>query len=243
LRRSYSRGPIPRPEIQRKHKINDEIQGSELRVIDSTGEQLGVIPRKKALDVARERGLDLVLIAPQAKPPVCKIIDYGKFAYEQQKREKAQKKAQQQQELKEIRLRAGTDTHDLEFKMRHSREFLEKGHKVKATVMFRGREIVHKDLGAELLQKFIDGLADISKIDQAMKSEGRFLSVTLAPDATKMKAIKKAEKAEKAEKQGKPARSARASKAAKAESEDVANEMDPSEDTESTETTETTAGE
>jgi len=187
---------MPRPEIQRKHKINDEIQGNELRVIDSDGGQLGVLPRKKALDLARERGLDLVLIAPQAKPPVCKIIDYGKFAYEQQKREKAQKKAQQQQELKEIRLRAGTDTHDLDFKMRHSHEFLEKGHKVKATVMFRGREIVHKDLGYDLLQKFIDGLADVSKVDQEIKSEGRFLTVTLAPDATKKKVAKKTEQVE-----------------------------------------------
>ena len=198
MRRSYSRGPILRPETQRKHKINDEIQGSELRVIDSGGEPLGVLPRRKALDLARERGLDLVLIAPQAKPPVCKIIDYGKFAYEQQKREKAAKKAQHQQELKEIRLKPGTDTHDLEFKMRHSREFLEKGHKVKATVMFRGREIVHKDLGYELLQKFVDGLIDIAKVDQDMRSEGRFLSVTLAPDPTKVKkpAPKKSEGAD-----------------------------------------------
>ena len=187
---------MPRPEQKRKHKINDEIQGSELRVIDASGEPLGVVTRKKALDTARERGLDLVLIAPQAKPPVCKIIDYGKFVYEQQKREKAQKKAQHQQELKEIRLKPGTETHDLEFKMRHAREFLEKGHKVKATVMFRGREIVHKDLGREILQKFIDGLEDISKVDQGMRSEGRFLNVTLAPDSTK-KPKKKKEEEEK----------------------------------------------
>ena len=196
MRRPYFRGPIPRPEQKRKHKINDEITANEVRVIDATGEQLGVISKRDALQKAREAEMDLVLIAPQAKPPVCKIIDYGKFTYEQQKREKEQKKAQTQKELKEIRLRAGTDTHDLEFKTRHAREFLEKGHKVKATVFFRGREIVHQDLGRELLQTFIDGLADISKVDQDMRTEGRILSVTVAPDA---KAIQKKEKEEEAQ--------------------------------------------
>ena len=163
MRRPYFRGPIPRPETQRKHKINDEITATELRVIDAEGEQLGILSKRDALQKAREADMDLVLIAPQAKPPVCKIIDYGKFTYEQQKREKDQKKAQHQKELKEIRLRAGTDTHDLDFKTRHAREFLEKGHKVKATVFFRGREIVHQDLGRELLQKFIDSLAQSSR--------------------------------------------------------------------------------
>lgn len=185
MRRPFFRGPAPRVELQRKHKINEEIPAADVRVVDDEGGQLGVMNRREALQIARERDMDLVLIAPQAVPPVCKIIDYGKFSYEQQKRDKAQKKAQHQKELKEIRLRAGTDTHDLEFKMRHAKEFLEEGHKVKATVFFRGREIVHQDLGRELLQKFIDGLADVSKIDQEMKTEGRVLSVTLAPDVKK----------------------------------------------------------
>jgi len=196
LRRPYFRGPIPRPETQRKHKINDEITATELRVIDAEGEQLGILSKRDALQKAREADMDLVLIAPQAKPPVCKIIDYGKFTYEQQKREKDQKKAQHQKELKEIRLRAGTDTHDLDFKTRHAREFLEKGHKVKATVFFRGREIVHQDLGRELLQKFIDSLADISKVDQDMRTEGRILSVTVAPDIKASAAKKKKDKEE-----------------------------------------------
>jgi len=195
LRRPYFRGPIPRPEQQRKHKINDEITANELRVIDAVGEQLGVMSKRDALQKAREADMDLVLIAPQAKPPVCKIIDYGKFTYEQQKREKDQKKAQHQKELKEIRLKPGTDTHDLDFKTRHAREFLEKGHKVKATVFFRGREIVHQDLGRELLQKFIDGLADISKVDQDMRTEGRILSVTVAPDVKVVKKKKDKEEA------------------------------------------------
>ena len=196
MRRPYFRGPIPRPETQRKHKINDEITATELRVIDAEGEQLGILSKRDALQKAREADMDLVLIAPQAKPPVCKIIDYGKFTYEQQKREKDQKKAQHQKELKEIRLRAGTDTHDLDFKTRHAREFLEKGHKVKATVFFRGREIVHQDLGRELLQKFIDSLADISKVDQDMRTEGRILSVTVAPDIKASAAKNKKDKEE-----------------------------------------------
>lgn len=148
---------------------------------------MGVMSRRDALKIAQERELDLVEIAPQAVPPVCKIIDYGKFMYQQEKREKEAKKSQHQKELKEIRLRAGTDTHDLEFKTRHAKQFLEDGHKVKATVRFFGREIVHQDIGRALLQKFIDGLVEVSKVDQDMKSEGRTLSVTLAPDIKKPK--------------------------------------------------------
>ena len=150
---------------------------------------MGILTRKHALRVASERELDLVEIAPQANPPVCKIIDYGKFIYEQQKREKQQKKTQTQTTLKEVRFKAGTDTHDFDFKTRHAREFLTEGHKVKATVMFKGREILHKELGEVLLQRFIDALADVSKVDQPMKMEGRFLGVLLAPESKK--ALKK----------------------------------------------------
>lgn len=162
-----------------------------MRVVGSDGEPLGVMSVREALKLATEAEKDLVEIAPQAIPPVCKIIDYGKFAYEQKKREQIVKQSQKQKELKEIRLRAGTDTHDLDFKVRHSREFLENGHKVKAAVTFRGREIVHQDIGRALLQKFIDALADVSKIDQDMRTEGRILSVTLAPDVKKKPAKKK----------------------------------------------------
>lgn len=175
----------PRVESQRKHKINDEIGAPELRVVDSTGAPLGILPRREALRIAAERELDLVEIAPQANPPVCKIIDYGKFVYEQQKREKQQKKTQTQTTLKEVRFKAGTDTHDFDFKTRHAHQFLVEGHKVKATVMFKGREILHKELGEVLLQRFIDALADVSKIDQPMKMEGRFLGVLLAPESKK----------------------------------------------------------
>ncbi len=185
MRRPYIPPQGPRQEPQRKHKINDEITAPELRVVDAHRQPIGVIPRKEALRIAGERELDLVEIAPQANPPVCQIIDYGKYIYEQTKREKLQKKAQTQTTLKEVRFKAGTDTHDFDFKTRHAREFLEEGHKVKATVMFKGREILHKELGEELLQRFIDALVDVSKVDQPMRMEGRFLGVMLAPDVKK----------------------------------------------------------
>lgn len=162
-------------------------------MIDSTGEALGVLTRRDALKLATDRELDLVEIAPQAKPPVCKIIDYGKFVYEATKKEKEHKKAQIQQQLKELRFKAGTDTHDFDFKTRHAREFLEEGHKVKATVLFRGREIVHQEIGRNLLQRFIDALADVSKVDQDMRTEGRILSVTLAPESVKKPKTKKSD--------------------------------------------------
>lgn len=185
LRRPYIPPSGPRQEPQRKHKINDEIGAPELRVVDATGAPLGVLSKREAIRIATERELDLVEIAPQASPPVCKIIDYGKFIYEQQKREKQQKKTQTTTTLKEVRFKAGTDTHDFDFKTRHAREFLIDGHKVKATVMFKGREILHKELGEVLLQKFIDALADVSKVDQPMRMEGRFMGLMLAPDIKK----------------------------------------------------------
>lgn len=185
MRRPYIPPQGPRQEPQRKHKINDEISAPEVRVVDAQGSPLGVLPRRDALSLALEREVDLVEIAPQASPPVCKIIDYGKFIYEQTKRDKQQKKAQTHSTLKEVRFKAGTDTHDFDFKTRHAREFLEEGHKVKATVMFKGREILHKELGEVLLQRFIDALADVAKIDQPMRMEGRFLGVMLAPDIKK----------------------------------------------------------
>lgn len=191
MRRPSVRGPQQRPEPTNKHKINEEIISPQVRVVGQNGEQLGVMAVRDALKLAVEADKDLVEIAPQAIPPVCKIINYGKFAYEQSKREQEVRQSQKQKELKEIRLRAGTDTHDLDFKVRHSRKFLELGHKVKAAVTFRGREIVHQDIGRALLQKFIDALADISKIDQDMRTEGRILSVTLAPDSKKKSSKKK----------------------------------------------------
>lgn len=143
-----------------------------------------------ALQIAEQAEQDLVLIAPQATPPVAKVINYGKFAYELQKREKIQKKSQHQQTLKEIRFKAHTDTHDFDFKTRHAREFLIEGHKVKASVMFRGREITRQEYGIELLKRFVAALEDVSKIDQDIKSEGRTVAVLLAPEKKKKKSEK-----------------------------------------------------
>lgn len=146
---------------------------------------LGVMSPAEAMRLAGERGVDLVEIAPKAEPPVCKIIDFGKFRYEQQKRDKLQKKNQHQQQLKEIRFKAATDTHDFDFKTRHAREFLLDGDKVKASVFFRGREIVHSALGIEMLKRFVAALEDVSKVDQEIKMEGNNCSVILSPDKVK----------------------------------------------------------
>lgn len=178
-------GPRGKKQSTRKHRINDEIRAKEVRLISPDGEMLGLVHPKKALRKAEDYELDLVEIAPQAKPPVCKIIDYGKFQYEQQKKEKAQKKNQQQQQLKEIRFKWRTDTHDFNFKTKHARNFLESGNKVKASIMFRGREITHKEIGRELLTKFVEELSDIAKVDSPLKFEGKNLSVIMSPDKKK----------------------------------------------------------
>jgi translation initiation factor IF-3 len=178
----HGRGRGRRPEpAQKKHRTNNEIRISEVRLIDSRGEMVGVVPTKEAIKKADEAGLDLVEIAPNAKPPVCKIVDYGKFLYDLQKKEKAQKKNQAQPQLKEVRFKWRTDTHDFNFKVRHAREFIEGGNKVKASVMFRGREITHKEIGRELLERFVEELSDIAKTDVKPKMEGRHLFVILSP--------------------------------------------------------------
>ncbi len=142
---------------------------------------------RDALKLAEERGQDLVEIAPQAEPPVCKIIDVGKFKYEQQKREKIQKKNQTVSILKEIRMHPNTDVHDFEFKSKHAANFLEEGNKVKVSIMFKGREMAYTDHGAELLQKFVDILDDISKVESPIKLEGRNMNVILIPQIKKGK--------------------------------------------------------
>lgn len=170
-----------------RQRLNEQITAKELRIVGENGQQLGIMKREIALQMAEEQEKDLVEIAPQAKPPVCRIIDYGKYQYEQQKREKQQKKAQQNQQLKEVRFKWRTDTHDFNFKVRHAREFITEGSKVKASVMFRGREITHQDIGRELLERFVEAVSDIAKLDQSMLSEGRTISVVVSPDKTKKK--------------------------------------------------------
>ena len=155
-----------------------------MRVVDPQGEH-GIYPIDEALDMARRRELDLVEIAPNADPPVCKIIDYGKYRYEQQKKEKEQRKKAATVELKEIRFRPQTDTHDFDFKTRHARGFLDDGNKVRAYVQFRGRDIIYKDQGMDLLRRFIEELQDIAKIDQPPHMEGRRMVTILAPHKKK----------------------------------------------------------
>ena len=158
-----------------------------MRVIDVDGSQIGIYTVKDALRLANERGLDLVEIAPQAQPPVCKIIDHGKFKYEQQKREKIQRKNQQTSTLKEIRLHPNTDVHDFEFKARHAIDFLEEGNKVKVVVIFKGREMAYTEQGEDLLNRFIERTEDIAKVESEIKMEGRNMNLILIPDKSKSK--------------------------------------------------------
>ena len=145
--------------------------------------QKGVMPTEQALDLARSLGLDLVEISATSDPPVTKIMDFGKYRYEQQKKAKEQRKKQAQQgELKEVRFRPRTDDHDYEFKLKHAREFLEKGNKVKAWVQFRGRDIIYKDRGLAVLERFIEDLSDIAKVDQPPLMEGRRMVTMLTPE-------------------------------------------------------------
>jgi len=181
------------PSNTRKNRVNDEIIAKEVRLIDENGKMIGVVPILQALRIAEEKDLDLVEISPNANPPVCKILDYRKFIYEQQKREKTQRKQQSSQEMKELRFTWRTADHDFNFKVRHAREFLEEGNKVKATVMFRGREIAHREVGEELLNKFVESLSDIAKIDTPIKLDGKRMSVILALDKSKVKKSQKTE--------------------------------------------------
>ncbi|WP_415663084.1 translation initiation factor IF-3 [Rhodothermus bifroesti] len=156
------------------------MRAPRVRVVDPEG-QHGIYDLKTALEMARQRGLDLVEIAPHADPPVCKIVDYGKFRYEQQKKEKEARRKQQAQQIKEIRFRPHTDTHDFEFKAKHARQFLEDGNKVKAWVQFRGRDIIYQEAGLEVLQRLINALQDVAKVDQPPHMEGRRMTLILAP--------------------------------------------------------------
>ncbi len=148
-------------------------------MIDADGKQVGVVPVEDALKLAREQGLDLVEVAPNANPPVCKIMDFGKYAYEKSKKEKLSKKKQHTVVVKEIRMRPKTETHDLEYKVKHAREFLLNKNKVKFTVHFRGRELAHKEFGEQLLNRVVDMLSDIAKIESEMKFEGRNMTLVM----------------------------------------------------------------
>ncbi|WP_188453447.1 translation initiation factor IF-3 [Virgibacillus oceani] len=161
--------------------VNEKIRAREVRLIDSNGDQLGVKSRNEALDIAQTRNLDLVLVAPNAKPPVCRIMDYGKYRYEQQKKEKEARKKQKIINVKEVRFTPGIGEHDFNTKLKNARKFLEKGDKVKASVRFRGRAITHKELGQEVLDRLAEEVKDISAIESKAKMEGRNMFMMLAP--------------------------------------------------------------
>jgi len=152
-----------------------------VRLISEEGEQLGVMPPKEALLIARERGLDLVEVAPTAEPPVCRILDFGKYQYEQAKRERQARKAQKIIEVKEVRLRPKTGDHDTQVRLRQARKFLESGAKVKVRVRFRGREIYHPQVAMEILEEFAQNLTDVSEIEVKPNMEGRSLLMILSP--------------------------------------------------------------
>ena len=164
-----------------EHQINEEIRDKEVRLIDAGGEQLGIMSAQKALEVAIERGMDLVKIAPQAQPPVCRIMDYGKFRFEQAKREKEARKNQRVMEIKEIHLSPGIDVNDLNVKVGHARRFLKGGDKVKVSVRFRGREVTHSSIGLELLKRFAEQCSEFGTIEKQPKLEGRHMHMFLAP--------------------------------------------------------------
>ena len=160
---------------------NDQIRAREVRLIGAESEQLGIVDRNEALQMARDAGLDLVEVAAAADPPVCRIMDYGRFKYEAQKKKQEAKKRQTVIQIKEIKLRPKTDEHDYQTKVNHIRRFIEDGDRCKVTIFFRGREIVHKDRGQTMLDRVVEDTKDIAKMEQEARAEGRTLFMMLTP--------------------------------------------------------------
>ncbi len=167
------------------HQLNEEIRDSEIRLIGSTGEQLGIMSAAQAQQIADEQGLDLVKISPQANPPVCKLMDYGKFRFEQSKREKEARKNQHVVEIKEVRMSPGIDVGDFNTKLKNAQKFLTEGNRVKVSVRFRGREMAHTEIGRDLLLRFAEQVKEIANLEKDPKMEGRSMSIFLAPKAGK----------------------------------------------------------
>ncbi|WP_338085404.1 translation initiation factor IF-3 [Haematobacter massiliensis] len=169
------------PQRDTGPRVNERIRAPEIRLIGAEGENVGVVTPARALALAQEAGLDLVEISPNATPPVCKIMDFGKFKYENQKREAEARKKQKTIEVKEIKFRPGTDTHDYDVKMRSVLKFLEGGDKVKVTLRFRGREMAHQQLGMELLNRVAADVAEVGKVENMPKLEGRQMVMMIGP--------------------------------------------------------------
>ena len=163
-------------------RVNERIRISPVRLIDANGDQLGIVATDEARALAAERGLDVVEVAPNARPPVCRLMDYGKYKYEQARKAREQKKKQHVISVKEVKLRPKIETHDIEFKLKHARRFLEEGNKVKFTLMFRGREVTHPELGVRLLEDVKERLLDLAVVESDIRHEGRTMTMFLAPN-------------------------------------------------------------
>lgn len=164
-----------------EHQINEEIRDKEVRLIDSDGSQLGIVTIQQAMDTAIQRGLDLVKIAPKAEPPVCRVMDYGKFRFEQAKKEKEARKNQKVVDIKEVRLSAKIDVADFNVRVKQAEKFLKGGDKVKASIRFRGREMAHTDIGLTVMQRFAEACAEFGSVEKAAKLEGRQMLMFIAP--------------------------------------------------------------
>lgn len=167
--------------ISKDWRVNEDIRVKEVRLVSEDGEQLGIVPIREALAMAEERGVDLVEVAPSAKPPVCRMMDYGKFKFEQSKREKESRKKQKIISIKEVKMRPNIEEHDFQTKAKNARKFLSAGDKLKFTIMFRGRQITHPELGEKLCIQLAQELADISAIEKQPKVEGRNMVMILVP--------------------------------------------------------------
>jgi translation initiation factor IF-3 len=165
--------------------VNERIRVPQVRVIGDDGQQIGVVPVREALTLAQSKGLDLVEVSPTARPPVCRIMDYGKFKYEQNLRARKAKKKQHQMQLKEIKMRPKIDDHDYEFKMRHARDFLAERDKVKFTITFRGREMAHMDIGQQLVRRILSELTDVALVESPPRQEGKSLTTVVMPKPQK----------------------------------------------------------
>jgi len=166
---------------EKRVRVNRQIRISPVRVISPDGEQLGIMPVEEALALAEDQGLDLVEVAPTARPPVCRIMDYGKYKYEEARKIRQARKKQHQIQVKEVKFRPGIEVHDFEFKVRHARRFLEEGNKVKATMMFRGRQMAHPELGREVLTRVAEAVEDVGRVESEPLMEGRNMTMILAP--------------------------------------------------------------
>ncbi|MGD1041627.1 MAG: translation initiation factor IF-3 [Sedimentisphaerales bacterium] len=163
-------------------RINGGIRAEKVRLVDAENNQVGIVERLFAQEKAREANLDLVEVSPTSDPPVCRIMDYGKWVYEQKRKvREARKKTHHAGSLKEVRLRPETDAHDIEIKVKHAREFIEKGHKVQFTLIFRGRQMLHKDKGAEVLSKIVESLGDVAKVDRSNEMMGKRMTLVVSP--------------------------------------------------------------